>query len=67
MVTFMKSNRPGRPVKKRQTSISMSWSELEDLGQLLSVGQSVLQRRAKVSPRLKAAMTRMGLQVPTGL
>jgi hypothetical protein len=67
MVTFLKTNKPGRPAKRSQTTISISSAELEDLGELLSVGQSVLKRRAQVAPRLKAAMTRLGLQVPTGL
>ena len=68
MITFPKANRPGRPPKRLpKTSISFSSSELEDLGRLLAVGQSVLQKRAAVSSRLKAAMTRVGVPVPPGL
>ena len=68
MVSFIKSNRPGRPAKRpARTSVSFSSAELEELGRLLAVGQSVLQKRAAVSPRLKAAMTRVGIPVPPGL
>jgi hypothetical protein len=68
MVSFLSNKRPGRPPSKpRTTSISFSTAELEDLGQLLAVGQSVLQRRAVVGPRLKAAMTRLGVRTPKGL
>ena len=67
MVTFLKTNRPGRPARRSRTAISMTAAELEDLGQLLSVGQSLVRRRAHVAPRLKAAMTRLGLEVPAGL
>jgi hypothetical protein len=48
-------------------AISLSAAELEDLGKLLAVGQAALQTRAAITPRLKAAMTRMGVAVPVGL
>ena len=70
MVSFLKSNRKrlGRPVKQeRITSVSFSADDLADLGILLAVGQSVLQKDAPVVPRLKAAMTRMDVKIPKGL
>lgn len=67
MVTFLKTNRPGRPASRKRTSITFSGAELEDLGQLLAVGQSVLKRKAQVAPRVKAAITRLGLPTPAGL
>jgi hypothetical protein len=67
MVTFGRNRGPGRPLKKTQTSISFSTVELEDLGQLLAVGQSMMNRRALAAPRLRAALTRLGVKTPTGL
>jgi hypothetical protein len=67
MVTFGMSRGPGRPPKRSQTSISFSTAELEDLGQIVAVGQSILKRRAAASPRLKAALTRLGVKTPNGL
>jgi hypothetical protein len=67
MVTFGRNRGPGRPPKKSQTSISFSSVELEDLGELLTVGQSMMNRRALAAPRLKAALTRLEVKTPTGL
>jgi hypothetical protein len=67
MVTFGKGRGRGRPPKNNQTSISFSSVELEDLGQLLTVGQSMMNKRALAAPRLKAALTRLGVKTPVGL
>jgi hypothetical protein len=68
MVTFLSGKRVGRPPKKpRSTSVSFTATDLEDLGQLLAVGQALLQKRAPVVARLKAAMTRVGVSAPKGL
>ncbi len=68
MVSFLTSPRRGRPPKQRRvTSISLSDADLADLGRLLAVGRAVLQKDAPVIARLKAAMTRLGVQIPKGL
>jgi hypothetical protein len=67
MVTFGRNRGPGRAPKRSQTSISFSTAELEEIGQLLAVGQSALNRRAAAAPRLKAALTRLGVKTPSGL
>jgi hypothetical protein len=68
MVTFLSGKRAGRPPKKpTTTSVSFSATDLEDLGQLLAVGQAILQKPAPVVARLKAAMTRTGVVTPKGL
>jgi hypothetical protein len=68
MVTFLSGKRAGRPPKKPQkTSVSFSVADLEDLGQLLAVGQAILQKPAPVVARLKAAMTRIGVSTPKSL
>jgi hypothetical protein len=69
MVTFLGTRkRPGRPLKQeRVTTISFSQQDLADLGRLLAVGRAVLQEDVPVVPRLKAAMTRLGLTAPKGL
>lgn len=53
----------------RRTSLSITADELAGRGQLLAAGQVVLQpkQRPLVIARLKAAMTRLGVAVPTGL
>ncbi len=70
MVSFLHSNkkRPGRPPQHpRMTSVSLSATDLADLGQVIAVGQAVLQKKSPVVARLKAAMTRMGVPLPVGL
>jgi hypothetical protein len=62
MVRLLGGKRAGTPPKKpRTTSVSLSAAGLEDLGQLLAVGQAILQKPAPVVARLKAAMTQMGV------
>jgi hypothetical protein len=68
MIEFRrKSGRPRQLV--RRTSISFSAEDLAVLGQLVAAGQLMLQpdHRAPVLARLKAAMTRLGVPIPTGL
>lgn len=69
MVSFRNmKKRPGRPPKQpRMTTVSFSAADLTDLGQLLAVGQALLPTKRPVVARLKAAMTRMGVQPPVGL
>jgi hypothetical protein len=50
-----------------KTTISFSQQDLADLGRLLMGGRAVLQKDVPVVPRLKGAMTRMGLTPPKGL
>jgi hypothetical protein len=68
MVKFLNNKRsPGRPRRPRATSISFSAEDLEAVGQLVAAGQVALQRTAPAVPRLKAAMTRLGVKHPHGL
>ncbi len=69
MVSFLHTKkRPGRPPQHpRMTSVSLSATDLADLGQVIAVGQAVLQKKSPVVARLKAAMTRMGVPLPVGL
>ncbi len=61
--------RPKRfqPTRPRRTSIGLSAADLAALGRLVAVGQAVLQERPPVVGRLKAAITRLGLEMPKGL
>ena len=47
--------------------MSFSADDLAELGHVIAVGQTVLQKRPAVVARLKAAMTRMGVSLPAGL
>ena len=47
--------------------VSFSAADLASVGRLLATGQAVLQERPPVVGRLKAAMTRLGVTIPTGL
>jgi hypothetical protein len=68
MVSFLNTKRsPGRPRKPRATSLSFSAEELEALGLLIAAGQVALQTTSPAVPRLKAAMTRLGVKHPRGL
>jgi hypothetical protein len=69
MVSFLNTKkRQGRqPAAQRTTTISFSVQDLAELGQVLAVGQAVLQKRLPVSARLKAAMTRLRVPVPDQL
>jgi hypothetical protein len=49
------------------TALSFSAADLADLAHVLAVGQAVLQKDAPIIPRLKAAMTRMGVRPPKEL
>jgi hypothetical protein len=55
---------------RRRTTISLSVADLAALGLLLAAGSVLLQDRAPKTPaigRLKAAMTRLGVPIPSGL
>jgi hypothetical protein len=68
MVTFLRPQRkPRQSARPGTTSISFSRDELADLAHLLAVGQAVLQKKSPAIPRLKAALTRLGLTPPKGL
>ena len=64
---------PGRPPKRAsvdRTTVTLSAADLDALGTLLAAGRVLLGARAPKAPalsRLKAAMTRLGVPVPTGL
>ena len=61
------STRRGRGTRTRTTMVSFSAADLAAVGRLLATGQAVLQERPPIVGRLKAAMTRLGVPVPTGL
>jgi hypothetical protein len=68
MVSFLNTKkREGRRPEATRTTISFSAQDLAELGQVLAVGQAVLQKRLPVSARLKAAMTRLRVPVPDQL
>ena len=64
---------PGRPSKREappRTTVTLSATDLVALGAILAAGRVLLGERAPTAPalpRLKAAMTRLGVPVPTGL
>lgn len=66
---------PGRPPRRqgadrRTTTVTLSAADLAALGALLAAGRVLLGERAPKTPalaRVKAAMTRLGVLVPTGL
>jgi hypothetical protein len=47
--------------KRNNTSITLTRNELEYLAQLLAAGRVLLRDGRSVSPRLKAAMSRLGI------
>jgi hypothetical protein len=62
--------RNSQPIKVvERTSISFNREDLAALTRLVQAGQVLLadEPRPPVIARLKAAMTRLGLQVPNGL
>jgi hypothetical protein len=69
MVSFTHQQEAARTAATtpRMTSISLSATDLAELGQVIAVGQAVLQKKSPVVARLKAAMTRMGVPLPVGL
>ena len=48
-------------VKLGKTSVTLTRSELEQLGQLVRAGHALLNDGKSVSPKLRAAMTRLGI------
>jgi hypothetical protein len=68
MPKLFQRSKPGRrPRDRRTTAVSFSPEDLAALGRLLATGQVVLQEKHPVVARLKAAMTRLGVPIPTGL
>ena len=69
MIQFGRKKLGRPPAKARHTSVSFSADELAALGRLLAAGQVILQpqQRLPIIARLKAAMTRLGVSVPSGL
>lgn len=55
--------------KARTTSVSLNERDLAVLGRLVAAGQVILEstKAEPVVARLKAAMTRLGVQTPKGL
>lgn len=47
--------------RRDHTSITLSRGELEQLGQLVRAGHAMLNDGRSVSPKLRAAMTRIGI------
>ena len=47
--------------RRERTSVSLSRGELEQLGQLIRSGHAMLNDGRSVSPKLRAAMTRLGI------
>ncbi len=50
--------------RRDRTSVSLSRGELEQLGQLVRAGHAMLGDGRSVSPKLRAAMTRLGISTP---
>lgn len=61
------ATRGPRGRRSGSTAISLSAADLAALGRLIATGQAVLQERPPVVSRLKAAMTRIKVPIPTGL
>lgn len=62
----------GRPKAMPQahatTKITLSGADLAAIGKLMAAGRVLLQEDSPaVTPRLKAAMTRVGIPIPQGL
>jgi hypothetical protein len=47
--------------KRDKTKVTLSRSELEQIGQLLAAGKVLLRDGRSISPQLKAAMTKLGI------
>ncbi len=47
--------------RRDRTSVTLTRGELEQLGQLVRAGHAMLNDSRPVSPRLRAAMTRIGI------
>jgi hypothetical protein len=50
-------------LKRDRTTVTLTRAELEQLSQLLAAGQVLIRDAKSVSPKLKTAMTKLG--VPT--
>ena len=63
----LRNNHPIKVVER--TSLSFSREDLATLARLVQAGQVLLtdEPRSSVIARMKAAMTRLGLQIPNGL
>ena len=48
-------------LKRDKTTVSLTRGELEQLGKLVSAGHVLLRNEPSISPKLKAAMTRLGI------
>ena len=47
--------------KRDKTKVTLTRSELEQIGQLLAAGKVLLRDGRGISPQLKAAMTKLGI------
>ena len=47
--------------KRHKTTVSLTKTELELIAQLIDAGRVLLRTAPPVSPKLKAAMTRLGI------
>lgn len=48
-------------LKRDKTSVTLTRGELEQLAQLVTAGRSLIRDGRSISPKLKAAMSRLGL------
>jgi hypothetical protein len=63
----MKLRSVRQPRKPKQTTLTFSADDLTVLARLIAAGQIMVPTAAAVLPRLKAALTRLGVAVPKGL
>ena len=47
--------------RRERTSVTLTRGELEQLGQLIRAGHAMLNDGRSISPKLRAAMTRIGI------
>ena len=47
--------------RRERTTVTLTRAELEQLGQLVRAGHAMLNDGHSISPRLRAAMTRIGI------
>lgn len=64
-----RDRKPQTPTRPEHTSISFTSEDLIALARLIQAGQVLLQdeQRPPVVSRIKAAMTRLGVPIPSGL
>lgn len=48
-------------LKRDKTTVSITRGELEQLGKLIAAGRALLRNEPSISPKLRAAMTRLGI------